>query len=150
MIFWHDINCHDRILNWRQWRHSIQDLSTADCLNQIAVTWARAPRINHYLTPDILQDWPNPWQLINDNIYCDLGIALGMFYTIALLDKAELDNVRLEIYKTKNDWINLCSIDQGLYLLNWHPQKIVNTSIVPDLEKPAFIYTKIDLANKLD
>jgi len=149
LILWHDINCHDRILNWREWRQSISNLSSQGCLKSVADAWARAPIVTHYLTPDIPEEWPDPWTLIHDNIYCDLGIALGMFYTIALLDRPELDNVRLEIYNTRNGWINLCSIDRGLYLLNWSPRSIVNTTTVSLPETPTFTYSKLDLASKL-
>lgn len=149
MILWHDINCHDRILNWREWRRSVSELSSHSCLASIADAWARAPQVNHYLTPDLVEEWPDPWHLINDNIYCDLSIALGMFYTIALLDKPELDNVRLEIFKTNSGWVNLCSIDSGLYLLNWSPRSIVNITTVPLPETPTFTYSKLDLASKL-
>lgn len=72
-----------------------------------------------------------------------------MFYTIALIDKPDLDNVRLEIYNTKEGWINLCSVQSGLYLLNWSPRTIVNTTTVPLPETPTFTYSKLDLASKL-
>jgi hypothetical protein len=149
LILWHDINCHDRILNWREWRQHIAKLSTDDCLKAIAEAWARAPQVNHYLSPDIPEDWPDPWQLINDNIYCDLSIALGMFYTVTLLERSDLDNVRLEIYQSNDGWINLCSINSGLCLLNWSPQAIVNTSTVPLPNRPTFNYSKLDLISKL-
>jgi hypothetical protein len=150
LILWHDINCHDRILNWRDWRQSINQLPTEACVNAIADAWARAPRVNHYLSPDIPEEWPDPWSLINDNIYCDLGIALGMFYTIALLDKPDLDNVRLEVYNTNEGWVNLCSIASGLYTLNWTAHQVVNTSITTLPSKPTFAYSKLDLSSKLD
>lgn len=149
MILWHDINCHDRILNWREFRQTVSKIPIDDCLQSIANAWARAPQVNHYLIPDNTAEWPDPWQLINDNIYCDLGVVLGMFYTITLLDRPDLDNVRLEIYKTDDGWTNLCSVDDGLYLLNWNPRSIVNITIVPMLGKPIFTYSKLDLADKL-
>lgn len=149
MILWHNINCHDRILNWREWRRSISTLPPEACVNAIADAWARAPQVNHYLSPDIPEDWPDPWQLINDNIYCDLAIALGMFYTVALLERKDLDNVRLDIHNIDDNWVNLCSIDSGFYVLNWSPHSVLNISTVPLKNHPTFTYSKLDLTSKL-
>jgi hypothetical protein len=150
-LIWHDISCRDRILKWREWRNSLALLTLDECLKEVAVAWAKAPLVNHYLTPDDINEWPDPWQLINDNIYCDLSIALGMFYSITLCDNPHIsDNVRIEIYKSVDGWINLCSIDQGLYMLNWEPRSVVNISTLPNLGNSIFVYSKIDLVNKLN
>lgn len=150
-MIWHDINCRDRILKWREWRNSLAALSLEDCLTEVAVTWAKAPVVNHYLIPDDLNDWPDPWNLINDNIYCDLGVALGMFYTLHLCDNPHIsDNIRIEIYNSTNGWINLCSIDSGLYMLNYTPGGVVNNSTLSNLGKSIFSYSKIDLTLQLN
>ena len=145
----HNINCKDRILEWRVWRQGLNKLSWEDSLKEVNSAWSLAPRVNHYLTPDIPDEWPNPWELINDNIYCDLSIALGMYYTIALTDHILADTAKIEIYKTNEGWINLCSVEHGLYMLNYFPFNIVNKSIFPIKERPTFVYSKVELANKL-
>ena len=149
-MIWHDISCRDRILKWREWRNSLTPMSLDDCLKEVAVTWAKAPLVNHYLVPDDITEWPDPWTLINENIYCDLGIALGMFYTLSVCDNPNIsDNVRIEIYQTSDGWVNLCSVDEGLYMLNYHPGHVVNMSTLPQMGKPIFTYSKIDLVTKL-
>ena len=150
-MIWHDINCRDRILQWRSWRNSLTPLSLNECLAEVANAWAKAPIVNHYLVPDTTDDWPDPWTLINDNIYCDLGITLGMFYSLALCDNPHIeDNIRIEIYRSPEGWTNLCSVANGLYMLNWEPRSIVNISTIPNKGELVFAYSKIDLANKLD
>ena len=73
-----------------------------------------------------------------------------MFYTLHLTSHLSAEDAKIEIYKTNNGWINLCSVDQGLSVLNWSWGEVVNRSTIPTLGKPNFIYTKIDLATKLD
>ena len=34
-MIWHDINCRDRILKWREWRNSLTTLSLEDCLKEV-------------------------------------------------------------------------------------------------------------------
>lgn len=150
-MIWHDISCRDRILKWREWRNTLSTLTLDECLNEVATAWAKAPVVNHYLIPDDFNEWPDPWNLINDNIYCDLGIALGMFYTLSLCDNLNVrDNIRIEIYKSSDGWTNLCSVDDGLYMLNWAQRAVVNKSTIPNLGNPIFSYSKIDLTSKLN
>lgn len=150
-MIWHDISCRDRILKWREWRNTLSTFTLDECLKEVATSWAKAPVVNHYLIPDDINEWPDPWNLINDNIYCDLGITLGMFYTLSLCDNPHVsDNIRIEIYKSSDGWINLCSVDDGLYMLNWAQRAVVNKSTIPNLGNPIFSYSKIDLQNKLN
>lgn len=150
-MIWHDISCRDRILRWREWRNTLSTLALDECLKEVATAWAKAPVVNHYLIPDDIKEWPDPWNLINDNIYCDLGIALGMFYTLSLCDNPHVsDNIRIEIYKSSDGWTNLCSVDDGLYMLNWTQRAVVNKSTIPNLGNPTFSYSKIDLTSKLN
>jgi len=76
--------------------------------------------VNRYLHWDDWPDWPTPWELLNDNIYCDLARALGMLYTIIMIDPQ--DHVEL----ARCDQDNLVRVQQGKYILNWCPGDIVN------------------------
>jgi hypothetical protein len=69
-------------------------------------------------------DWPDPWQLLSDNLYCPLARGLGILYTITLLDRVDLqDAVLVEVGSD-----NLVLIDREKYILNWDSSTIVNTS----------------------
>jgi hypothetical protein len=141
----------DRIISWRKWRNDLEDLNKEDMLNHVAETWARVPTVLHYLSPDHPNDWSNPWQLITDNVYCDLGICLGMYYSLALIESLKFDDLTLQIYKGPNGWINLSSIDQGKYVLNYNHGRVVNMSCVEkDQFELIFEYSEIDLCNKFN
>lgn len=132
---WYYESKRNRIQSYRSWRLSLATLSTSEQLQQIAIQWGAAPRSNHYLVHDDCKNWPDPWELITDNIYCDLSVCLGMFYTAALLGKIDIESSKLLVYNDKSNWINLSSFDQGKYILNWNHQEIVNTGQLPkDLE----------------
>lgn len=84
--------------------------------------WMASPWKPYYLHWDDQKTWPDPWQLISDNIYCDLARALGIVYTILLLERADMGLV--EIVET--DQGNLVLVQSGKYILNWHPGAILN------------------------
>lgn len=117
-----------RFQSWHDLRGCVVDLPKSQCLEKINQWWFQSPWSGFYLHWDDKQTWPNPWQLLEDNIFCSLARGLGMLYTISLLDRDDLQQV--ELVETKND--NLVSIDEGIYVLNWCPNQIVN--IGPGIE----------------
>jgi hypothetical protein len=68
--------------------------------------------------------WPDPWQLLSDNVYCDLARALGILYTISLLDRADMADAELVLTE---DGDNLVQVAKEKYILNWNPDSVVNT-----------------------
>lgn len=148
---WFEKPIDARIISWRSWRNDLENLPQEDVLNSVANMWARVPTVPHYLSPDQPDHWPNPWQLVTDNIYCDLSICLGMFYSLALIESLKIQDLRLQVYKTPNGWLNLSSIDQGKYVLNYNHGTVVNMSCVKkDQIELIFDYSKIDLYDKFN
>jgi len=142
-----------RIVSWRHWRESLNSLPKDEILQKVVDTWSQVPTVMHLLSPDQPRDWPNPWQLITDNYYCDLAINLGMFYSLALVESVKFDDICIEIYKDLNGWINLSSVDQGKYVLNYSHGKIVNRSYVEETnqeKKLLYKYSYIDFEHKFN
>ena len=72
-------------------RSATQTLPLEQALQDINFWWSHArPWHPYYLHWDDQPAWPDPWQLLSDNVYCDLAKALGIMYTISLLDRADM------------------------------------------------------------
>jgi hypothetical protein len=135
-----------RIVSWRNWRNSLAELNADTAVEQVCKDWSRVPTVLHYLSPDQTDNWPNPWELIHNNIYCDLAVSLGMCYTFCLLGFID---VELRIYRTDTGWSNLSFVNQGKYVLNYHYGQVVNSQCVSkDQMKLAYSYSKFDLLGK--
>lgn len=148
---WFEQSPDNRILSWREWRNDLEKLSLEDAIQNVAQSWAKVPTVMHYLAPDQLEEWPNPWQLITDNIYCELSIALGMYYSLALLEHTSITDLKLQIYKTPNGWLNLSSANHGKYVLNYSHGNVVNSSQLNLSQKDlVFEYLNIDLCSKFN
>ena len=115
----------DRLTSWNQLRNHTQALPVEHALEQINQWWFQTPWRPYYLHWDDMPTWPDPWQLLNDNVYCDLARALGILYTISLLDRADLTDATLVL---SQDGHNLVMVDKSKYILNWNPDTVVNTS----------------------
>ena len=119
----------DRILNWRSYRRSI----TNNHLQNIARDWAKCPIIPNYLEYDDCRHWPDPWTLISEGNYCELGRALGMFYTLYYTSCSFRDTMTIEVYKDRenHEYLNLVRCEGGLYTLNYNLGEVVNSFSVP-------------------
>ena len=118
------IRYEDRLSQWHQLRQDNQtnDLETA--LLAINDWWQSAPIVNHYLHWDDLTTWPDPWDLLADNHFCNLAKALGIVYTLHMLDRPDITAVEITSNGDSDD--NLVQVNQGKYILNWAPGELLN------------------------
>lgn len=116
-----------RLKNWYQLRQSLEhtDLKTK-CI-EIDRWWQKTPLVNHYLHFDFIKDWPNPWELIHDNNYCNIARGLGMVYTLLMLGTTDV--VFLEALDYNNENVVLISVENAKYLMNYWPDTVVNNCL---------------------
>jgi hypothetical protein len=117
-------NFADRLESWNQLRTRAQILPLSDALTAINQWWFTSPWKSYYLHWDDQPNWPDPWQLLSDNVYCDLARALGILYTISMLDRADMAPADLILTE---DGYNLVQVAKEKYILNWEPDAVVNT-----------------------
>jgi hypothetical protein len=126
----------ERLRYWRQFRLKISENDLEKALNDTVNLWSYAPYVSHYLHPNDLSEWPDPWTLVHENYYCDIAKSLGMLYTLYLSDhwKKTIDNLELRIYSSPLDVLNTVWVNGGKYILNLEFNTIVNkSSITKDL-----------------
>ena len=114
----------DRLESWNQLRIRAQTLPLPDALAAINQWWFKSPWKSYYLHWDDQSIWPDPWQLLSDNVYCDLARGLGIVYTISMLDRADMAPTTLVL---TDDGSNLVLVAKEKYILNWSSDSVVNT-----------------------
>lgn len=114
-----------RLVSWNSLRNQSQSLPLEPALLAINTWWCNSPWQPYYLHWDDQLTWPDPWQLLSDDIYCDLAKALGILYTISLLDRADTVDATLVLTETGH---NLVQVDKTKYILNWNAETILNTN----------------------
>lgn len=114
-----------RLTAWNNLRESAQTLPLESALLAINQWWFDSPWKPYYLHWDDQPIWPDPWQLLSDNVYCDLARSLGILYTISLVDRADMAPAELILTE---DGYNLVQVGKEKYILNWKPDSIVNTN----------------------
>jgi hypothetical protein len=121
-----------RLDAWAWLRNQVQQLDTQSTLKYINTWWYNCPWRPYYLHWDDQPNWPNPWQLLSDNHYCDLARGLGILYTITLLDRADLVDATLVLTESGD---NLVLVDKSKYILNWDKDTVVNTIQAVNIKK---------------
>ena len=116
-----------RLAGWNQLRLEASNLPTEQCLTAINAWWFDAPWRPYYLHWDDRAQWPDPWQLLDENLFCGLARGLGILYTIALMDRADIQDA--ELVDTNSD--NLVLVGQKKYILNWDRDQLLNISLSP-------------------
>jgi hypothetical protein len=116
-----------RLRSWVDLRNKVSRLRLLDQVLEIDNFWQRVPTQNHYLHTDYIKDWPNPWQLLSDNTYCNYARALGMIYTLLLLGNKNIDLV--DAVDDNSNEVVLVLVDDAKYVLNYWPDTVVNNHI---------------------
>jgi hypothetical protein len=130
--FW-SLRVNDRLTQWKEFRHSLNDLSLDRAVIELNQMWSTAPFVTYYLEPSAPETWPDPWTLLAENYYCNLAKSLGMLYTIYFTSHRNVDPELRVYYDYKDkERYNVLYLNKGKYILNYYPYEIVNTKQIEE------------------
>ena len=135
-----------RLTEWHKLRETLKDSELENVCVEVDKFWQQCPLSNYYLHPHDIKDWPNPWQLLQDNQYCFYARALGHIYTLAILGVKNIDLCSAIDYN--NTEVVLVLVDNAKYVLNYWPNSVVNT-VLSDFRNVTYIDIKM-LDNKIN
>jgi hypothetical protein len=113
-----------RLDSWKRLRDQVAHLPLEEALQAINSWWFQMPWTAYHLHWDDQSTWPDPWELLSDNLYCDVARGLGILYTISMLDRADIADATLVLTDSGD---NLVLVGKTKYILNWSPDSVVNT-----------------------
>jgi hypothetical protein len=116
-------NNDDLLISWYSLRLDNTENNIEQALQNVNDWWQMAPISMHYLHWDTVKDWPDPWDLLADGIYCGLAKAVGISYTLLLMNRPDINDLTL-LQTDEGD--NLVQVNQGIYILNWAPGEMLN------------------------
>jgi len=136
-----------RLSLWKKFREELDLLPLDQAIYKANDFWIKCPFIPFYLEQDNLDLWPDPWQLIIENTYCDLAKALGIVYTLHLTKHSSLLFPELRIYFNPNTrhYYHIAYLCRGKYVLNLIEGEVVNKEHINQQLKLRYCYTAVDL-----
>jgi hypothetical protein len=127
-----------RLQDWFQLRTSVTSLPIEQQCITIDKWWQDAPLVTHHLHPQDIDNWPDPWELLSENTYCEVARALGMCYTLHLIGITDIELV-LARNDTAEDVV-LVLVDNAKYILNYWPNTVISNKL-----KDFKVVQKLDL-----
>lgn len=102
----------DRLAVWRDFRETLEVHD--DPLQAVMDFYDRAPRVSIQTDPWDQNTWPTPWELVNENQYCDFARVLGMCYSLQLTDrfKGSRFEIHIGIETTSSSLMYLLFVDE--------------------------------------
>ena len=121
------LNYETRLSDWYDLRVRLEDSSLEEKCVDIDKWWQKAPLVNHHLHILDSENWPDPWQLLVENTYDEVARALGICYTLLLLD---VENVEIcdATDNTGNDVV-IVLVDNAKYILNYWPDTVLSNTL---------------------
>lgn len=118
----------DRLNLWREFRESLEQDS--DPITTAIEFYNRAPKVTLNADPWDKSTWPNPWELLQDNEYCDFTRVLGICYSLQLTDCFKGSKFEIHIYTdNKKGYIFLLFIDN--HVIGWEDNTYVDINDLP-------------------
>ena len=94
-----DKKFEERMILWREFRASLETAS--DPIQEVIDFYSCAPTCTIAADPFTPSTWPNPWELLEENIYCSFVKILAICYTLQLTDV--LSQAHYEIHITRDN-----------------------------------------------
>lgn len=84
-----------RVAEWHDFR---QNLETVEDPLRYAIDFYRsAPIVSIHTDPYDRERWPDPWELVNENQYCEFCLLLGICYSLQLTDRFSASSFEIHI-----------------------------------------------------
>ena len=141
------LNSSERMVRWKKFREKINSLSLAQACEATIDLWHSCPFCPYYLNYDNCASWPDPWQLLEENYYCDLAKCLGIVYTLYLTNHNKDATFEIRVYndpKTNYNY-HIAYLCDGKYVLNLIEGEVVNKEHIYQKLKLKYRYTAADL-----
>jgi hypothetical protein len=121
------LNYDARLRSWYDLRADIEGTLIQNKVVEIDNWWQKAPLVNHYLHTQDSINWPGPWDLLVENTYCTVARALGMCYTLLLVDVDDVEMV--EATDRMGEDLVLVLVDNAKYVLNYWPETVLSNNL---------------------
>jgi len=115
---------YQRIIEWMQLRNSLEWSKTP--FDTLTDFYQAIPKITLNADPYDSTTWPGPWELIEENQYCDFTKVLGMCYSLQLTNRFK--NSKIRMYTGTDSYE-----EDILYWLSvdGHPVSLCGYSLIP-------------------
>ena len=99
----------ERVAYWKKFRLSLE--TEPEAILSTIHFWKNIPEVGIQADPYDQSSWPDPWEMIEENIYCPFVKILAICYTLQLTDRFSEACFEINIVQDKKN-------SETKYLLN--------------------------------
>ena len=78
-------NNDQRLQEWSEFRNTLE--ASSNPIQDTLDFYSQAPTVSIHTDPWDETTWPTPWELVQENQYCDFCIVLGCCYSLQLTER---------------------------------------------------------------
>lgn len=133
-----DKTYEDRLLAWSQFRSELETHN--DPIQYAIEKYKYAPTVSMHTDPWDPEMWPSPWELIQENTYCDFCKLLGICYSLQLTDKFSQEDfeIHIGIDETKSTTHYLLVFND--FTIGYHDDSYVHSTELPPSYQSQQVY----------
>ena len=90
-----DKNNDQRLQAWSEFRKSLE--TSSNPIQDVLDFYSQSPIVSIHTDPWDETVWPTPWELVQENQYCEFCIVLGMCYSLQLTDRFSQEKFEIHI-----------------------------------------------------
>jgi|SaaInlV_100m_DNA_5_1039725.scaffolds.fasta_scaffold23591_2 hypothetical protein len=105
---------YGRLKTWQDLRKQLE--KSKDPINQTVEFFDKLPTSSMAVDPYNNKSWPDPWMLIEENVYCRFLKVLGICYTLQLTDRFSTRDfeIHISIDSENHDLVYQIKIDNDM------------------------------------
>ena len=123
-----------QVVLWKEFRKQLE--TSDDPINDCIKFYSRAPYTSIHTDPYDNTVWPTPWELLNENQYCNFCIILGICYTLQLTERFKDSHfeIHIDVEKATKETVYLLYVEGKVIGLGdeWVKQDDLNDSFYPE------------------
>ena len=137
-----DKKLEERLSLWRSFRDSVEN--SENPLQEVIDFYKDAPSVSLNTDPWDNSIWPTPWELLEENLYCDFIKILAICYTLQLTERfnsssfeihigIDYENTETHYLLFVDKWI--IGFDHGIIFKDQLPDSIISQKVyvMPEL-----------------
>lgn len=96
-----DKNFENRLALWREFRDSLEEAE--DPIQTAIDFYNNAPLVSIQADPYSPDTWPDPWQLLQENVYCNFVKILAICYSLQLTERFADATFKIQVTRDREN-----------------------------------------------
>jgi len=131
----------ERLRIWSSFRDELEEVE--DPFRFLLDFYKQAPRVSIATDPYNRESWPDPWQLLEENQYCDFTRVLAYCYSLQLTERFKDSKIEIHIITTGLETYYLLQVDNWIF--GYEEDRAIDKSELPPDFHPQVVYDMTDV-----